>query len=349
MPSRLALRLRRERTMRSSCQLVPWLLLFALAPGCYLSHDDGSVDCGPPPGQVCCDAFGSVVPPAADCPYICPRGATLVAERTCIAPPPPIDAGPPPIDAGPPPACPSVRADAVCLESFGVTPGHAFELPLTFDTCSCCAASECRVEVTSVEGTPTLRIETTLCPDPCECDACVRPEVSCSVPALTEGDWNVVVNGAPAFSLPVFEDSGLVPPPPACASFAEVDHCSVSDGPIGADAWMPTEVCVRDAFEGTTIEVSSDCWSCQDLHGPCVATVEPRFTDDLPPGGEIRVVPTMFQTMCDVDCPAVCIPATRRCLVPELVPGDYYRVWVNGVQQLSIVAGSPASACASGG
>lgn len=340
--------------MSWKCHFVPCLLLGLLAPGCYRMHQNEHGTCGPPPGQVCCDLSGYEVPVApTECPFACPLGTQLRSARVCIPAidaggpgPDPIDAGPHPIDAGPL-LCPPERATAACLESFLVMPDHAFELPLTFDACGCCATGECRVTgITSVDGVQTLELETTLCPDPCDCDACVQPEVRCEVPPLAAGAWNVVVNGAPAFTLPVFADAGFAPPPPACATFADEDHCALDDAPPDAWGWRPSRVCVAERFGGdVALEVESDCWGCGDLAGPCMATVEPRFTDDLPPGGEIQLAPTRFTTMCDVDCPGVCVPATRRCLVPPLVPGQLYRVWADGEVVMAFTAGEAARVC----
>lgn len=332
-------------------------LSLCLLSGCYLNHGE---HCGPPAGQVCCDAEGRTVTASRECYFDgCPPGSTLVPRSLCVpeVEPWPIDAGPAPFDAGPPDSggpfmCPPVRADATCLESWLVAPGVPFELPVTFDTCGCCAQTECRAEVTSVEGAPTLRLTTTLCPDPCDCSVCRTPEARCAVPPLSEGTWNVVVNGAPAFTLPVFADSGLVPPPPACATYAEPDACSVSAGPLAESGWRPAQVCVseelREGVPQTVVTAISDCWSCGDLEGQCLARIEPRFTDDLPPGGEIHLGPTRFSTFCDVDCPAVCMEHEQRCILPPLNPGDVYRVWADGETVMTFVAGETPRRCTGG-
>jgi len=341
---------------------VPGLACAALLlPGCYLLHQNGEEPCGPPTGQVCCDADGypARVGPGA-CPLSCPAGTRLRAEASCTpsdggtAPPPPppvpADAGTP-ADAGPL-MCPEVRADATCLESFLVQPGVPFELPVTFDTCACCAATECRAEVTEVLGTPTLRLTTTMCPDPCDCETCVTPRASCAVPALEAGLWDVVVNDAPAFRLPVFPDSGFVPPPPACVSYAEPDVCRLSESVPEVSGYRPGEVCVRErggAALPTTVTVAHHCWGCGDLQGPCSVTLEPRLPADLPPGGEIRLGPTHFATACDVDCPDVCIRAEQSCIVPDLEPGGFYRVWADGEVVLSFTADGAAFACSGRG
>lgn len=339
---------------------VPSIVLsLGLLSGCYLAHGAPPGEgCRPPLGQVCCDAEGRSVAAPPDCPLACPFGTSLRPQALCVPEVEPwLDAGPAPVDAGPPDSggplmCPLVRADATCLESWLVSPGVPFRLPVTFDTCGCCVESECRVEVTSVEGAPTLRLTTTLCPDPCDCTACVTPRASCAVPALTEGAWNVVVNGAPAFTLPVFADSGLVPPPPACATYAEIDACSVSQRPLDESGWRPSEVCVseelREGVPQTVVTAISDCWTCGDVEGQCLARVEPRFTDDLPPGGEIHLGPTRFPTFCDVDCPAVCMEHEQRCILPPLNPGDFYRVWADGEAVMTFIAGATPRRCTGG-
>src|SRR5574339_10144 len=123
-------------------------------------------------------------------------------------------------------------------------------------------------------------LDTALCPDPCDCDGCYTPRGACSVPPLTEGSWNVVVNGTHAFHLPVFADSGLVPPPPACVSYAEPDLCAPSARPRRTSGWRPDEVCVAHSRPETLELVAVDhCWGCGELRGDCIATLEQRFTD----------------------------------------------------------------------
>jgi hypothetical protein len=342
--------------MRWTCHFVPALVCASivffgcLLSGCYVSHEGG--DCVRPRG-VCCD-FGGVVP-FEGC--ACPRGARLAPDPSfCLLPTPvPIDAGPgfdagPIVDAGPL-MCPLVRADVACMEGVAAAPGVPFILPLAFDACGCCVESECRVEVRG----DTVHLTTTLCPDPCDCDGCVLPEVDCAIPALREGVYEVVVNGAPAFSFPVAADSGIVPSPPICDRFAQEDECRLSDRLPDVSGWRPDSVCVetraastRSGNDPVVVQVGSDCWGCGDLMGPCVVTVEPRFTDDLPPGGEIRVRPSTFPTECDVDCPAVCIAAQLDCFVPPLTDGDFYRVWLDGEAMLSFVAGDVGGVCTVG-
>ncbi|MDQ3036825.1 MAG: hypothetical protein M3Y87_30810 [Myxococcota bacterium] len=304
--------------MRSLCQIVLLAsLAAAVLPGCYLFHGvEGEPT--PTPGV---DA-GSPPPGARD-------ASTPMPGR----------------DAGGPLLCPNVRANATCLESFLVAPGRAFSLPYTFDTCGCCVETECAVTVD--RATQTLSLTTTLCPDPCDCSACVTPTGACEVPALERGAWRVVVNGAPAFELPVFEDSGLVAPPPACATYAEVDECGapVSE-PLPGAPWTPGSRCAEPRIGSgalDVIDVHHHCWGCGDLQGPCVATLEESLTDE--PGGDLHIQPTRYPGACDVDCPDICIRATRSCVVPELQRGGYYRVFVGEERVMEFVAGEIGRFC----
>lgn len=342
--------------MRWMCHGVSMLALASALTiaGCYEAHErSGAGLCGPPLGHVCCLPSGlpaGVAP--QECPFVCPPGTELELEAACV-PRGRRDAGPPPdarppiddaavLDAGPlPPGCEPHRADFTCLESFLAPPRVPFTLPVTLDACGCCPGSACGARVDPT--TQTLHLDTALCQDLCDCDACFPANAECAVPALEPGLWNVVVNGAPAFELPVFEDSGLVPPPPACASYAAPDPCA-SDPFIDPMARVPTRACVQEDVNGRTeLVLTHDCLSCADLVGPCVVALEPRLTDDLPPGGELRVLETTHTSRCDVDCPEVCMRVDRVCELPPLVPGDLYRVWM-GVSLLStFVAGVPTS------
>lgn len=341
-----------------------WGLAFGLfVSGCYLLHEPTGEEphCGPPAGQVCCDRAGEPVRvDPVGCPFRCPSGSTLVPRASCggggadAGTMPPIDASaPPPTDAGTgldggALTCPARRADLTCLEAFVVEPGVPFELPVSFDACACCAEAQCRVESAGIElGEPTLRLRTGLCPDPCLCAACNQPQATCEVPPLDAGVWNVVVNDAPAFRLPV-SDGVFERPPPTCVAYAEEDVCRRGDGPVDGTGWRPREVCAArrgGAPERTVLELTSDCWGCGDLDAPCIVSLEPRLTDDLPPGGELRVSPRLHPTACDVDCPAICEPHTTECQVPPLEPGHFYRVWVDGEVFVSFTAGEDARTC----
>lgn len=297
-----------------------FFVLLALVPGCWLAHETpmgirgGREDAGPHPGD----------------------GGAAVSDAAAS------DGGIP----HPPLRCEPLRADVTCLESFAVEPGRPFELPFAFDQCGCCVETECAVSVDA--ATQTLSLTTTLCPDPCDCDACVTPTGTCSVPALGEGLWQVIVGGAPAFQLPVIADAGFAPPPPGCATYAEPDRCAPST-PFASIPLDPMSVCVESGPSHSTLDVvrlHESCGTCTTLDAPCYAALEPRLTDDLPPGGEIRLVVGEYGTACDVDCPGVCVPRDYECIVPRLVPGDLYRVWMGDTAVSRFVAGDPSAVCA---
>jgi hypothetical protein len=105
-------------------------------------------------------------------------------------------------------------------------------------------------------------------------------------------------------------------------------------------------VCVVPGGIGVArVELIEDCPSCWLLDGPCEVEVEPRFTDDLPPGGEIRVSAVEYPTGCDVACSGECTQTTRSCTVPALANGEYYRVWVGGEIVLTFVQGTDGRVC----
>lgn len=337
--------------MKSVCHFVP-ALAFALAlpiSGCYGIHGTGEPGrCPITPGMVCC-ARGAPLPVGeSECPFRCPPGSALIPSFECE--PSSYDGGTPP--SPPPPRdggrllCPEARADATCLRSFFAPAATPFELPVAFEGCACCADAECRAEPDF--ATQTLRLTTTLCPDPCDCDACNIPTALCEVPALPEGDWDVVVNGSHAFTLPVLFDSGLVPLPPACATFASPDFCAF-DEEITLIPSRPSTICVGPSSpygnREMNIQMSFECPSCGELNGTCVVIAEPRYTDDLPPGGELRIISTLHVTDCDVDCPPECSLRVQDCWVPPLVEGEFYRVWLGDSIVSSFTVGGGAVAC----
>ena len=72
---------------------------------------------------------------------------------------------------------------------------------------------------------------------------------------------------------------------------------------------------------------------------------KPRLTDDLPPGGDLRVDPRVFFPGCELACPPVCMERTRECTTPELTPGDVYRVFVGDELALTFTAGEGGRVC----
>lgn len=313
--------------MTRLCRLV---LPLALLAGCYDEHGLGpDAGAGTPP-----DATSAPL----DAPPTPPDG--LFPRDVAVAP-----------DA--PSGCPLARADASCLESFAIQAGRAFELPFQYDGCGCCVATSCDVSVDAASR--TLRLATGLCADPCDCDACITPRGTCAVPPLPVsalGQWTVEVNGTVAFGIGVVDasDPTATPAPPGCATYAERDECGgavpdLTTGPVrGA-------ICVEvaDRAERRVLRLHATCWSCGMLDSACDALLLPRFTDELPPGADIQLHARDYATACDVDCPGVCLEHVRECDFPRLEAGSYYRVFVDGEEQLAFVEGEPSRPCASGG
>jgi hypothetical protein len=216
--------------------------------------------------------------------------------------------------------------------------GIPFDLPFQFDGCACCAATSCDVAVDA--SSRTLRVGTHLCPDSCDCDACNTPRGTCSVPALpldSVGQWTVEVNGTAAFVIGVADAfDPTVGPPPGCATYAEPDSCGRTPdftmGPIRGSVEH------RRLADRDVLVLTHDCWPCGDIDSECEAIVAPRLTDDLPPGGEITLDARHYSTACDVLCTDDCVAHERECALPPLVPGDVYRVRVDGEVVLTFTA-----------
>lgn len=319
------------------------LALLVFAFGCFRSRGaDDPVDgglCAIPDGFVCCAGFGPVASPPGACPFRCPDRTRLVPSSECVDP---LDGGLPrdvgPIgDAGL--ACEPRRADWTCLESFLAPANEPFELPVTFDTCGCCPSTTCGVDVDP--DARVLRLTSGLCNDDvCDCVGCNAPTARCAIPAIPRGDWRVEVNGAPAFVLPVEEEISLIPPPPACVRYAAPESSCEATDPLDSQPEPTSEVCIARApsSAGLVARLVNDCGGCAS-EGTCTAVVTERFTDDLPPGGEIRLSPTRYFSACGGACPPVCIETERECPLPTLLPGGFYRVYVHDELVLSFNEG----------
>ena len=332
--------------MRLPCQPVP-LLGFAallLTLGCFRSGENEG--CELPADALCCGPSGELDRDPDGC---CPAGSA-VRIGTCAGPLPvdagplPVDGGPLPVDAGSPDAgflCEPVRADFSCLPGDTFPAGEAFDLPYAFDGCGCCTESECAVDVDPAAR--TLRLTTTLCPDPCDCAVCATPTGSCRVPALEPGTWTLEANGEPAMRLEArAPEPGFVPPPPTCVDYAQVDECR--GDPLDSTPMNVDQVCVGPRFDRTVLELLNRCGSCE-RESSCAVALEPRLTDDLPPGGDLRVDPRVFFPGCELACPPVCMERTRECTTPELTPGDVYRVFVGDELALTFTAGEGGRVC----
>lgn len=316
------------RAMRPLSHFVPSLALAgALAlPGCYLSDGRGSGprDAGPAPAV---DAWLGLADAA-----------------------PVLDAGPAPLpDAGL--RCEPVRADFACLESFVVPAGRPSVLPLSFDVCACCAQTECGVSVDTAGR--TVRVTTTLCPDPCDCATCNTPLAQCELPALAAGTWTLEVNGGAAMTLPVVRDEpGLIPPPPACVDFAAADGCTAAEGVLRAtQPQRATRACVRptvDSSQRYELDLYDECGGC-DRESTCTVEVTERLTDDLPAGSDVRVRARRYAGACDGACPEICMPHTRTCAIPPFDASGLTRVIVEGGPSFTFTAGTFDVVCSDEG
>lgn len=302
--------------MRSLTHFVPALALAsALLPGCYQSDGrSGARDGGPR----LTDAGRAV--PVAD------SGLEL-------------DASVPRADAGL--ACPAVRADFACFESYALPVGRTSTIALSFDTCACCAETECAVAVDPASR--SLRLTTTLCPDPCDCATCNTPVAACEIPALAAGTWRVEVNGETAFEVRAEEDApGAIAEPPACIELADDDACTGAADILAAPLRRAARACARPVSDSTQrweVELGDDCGGCE-RDSTCTVSATPRSTDDLPPGFDLTVENRGYWGACDGACPEICMPYTRTCALPPL-PAGLHRLSVAGGPTLLFESGGP--------
>lgn len=309
--------------------------LALLALGCFRSRGmeeevpDGG-RCFLPSGMICCSGVGPVDSPGGPCPFMCPSGTSLVRATDCGFADGGIpigDGGPAPVDAGP--SCEPRRADWTCLESFVAPADAPFELPVTFDTCGCCPSTSCGVDVD--RGARVLRLTSGLCNDDvCDCAGCIAPTARCEIPSIPAGDWTVEVNGDPAFVLPVSHEDVFVAPPPACVRYAAPETACEPSDPLDSQIEPVSEVCIAQVPTSSrhVARLMNDCGGCAS-EGVCTAVVMERLTDDLPPGGDIRLSPTRYFSACGGACPPVCIETERECPLPQLLAGGFYRVYVH--------------------
>jgi len=291
--------------LRLLCQLVSVTLL----GGCYLFHETGAEERDGGRSTGVSDASAR--------------------ERDAGLPEPPrrIDGGfPEPLrDAGSADLCPPRRADMLCVDNPLLPPRMANELPLRFTGCFCDERTTCRLRVDGER----IQVETGMCESLADCDACIPEiEVSCELPPLSRGVYQLDVNGSPAADLVVDFDSGLVPPPPVCVMLQE--GCPFGSAEVSEREDRFDSACVDARLERGWIELRDSCAECPAGEGICSVTYEERFTDDLPPGGEIRV--EAMVDICPVGaCDPSCEESVRRCAIPErLMDGGFYRVWLPG-------------------
>jgi hypothetical protein len=296
-------------------RLVPLLAL--LVVGCFRSSGrdgDGGVDVDAAGGSCdCCGTRVSIAPGET-----CFGG---VCDPYCVRT---TDGG---VDAGPL-ACPSERIDLACYGFLGEGIDNALELLVGGNgECHCGDAIACRA---TVVAPGRLALETGVCPG--LCDACFpfSEPARCDLPPLTEGIWQVSVNGAPAFSAAV-GPRGVVPERGAvCHRVADADGCAQ----LPSRPFEASRLCVSTqgfGEERVAIRVLDSCGGCGSVRGECRVDV---FDD-------VRVRPERLGISCDIDCPPVCIEREDVCWTPPLPPGTY-RVMLDGAPDdwLSITVGA---------
>ncbi|MCB9611793.1 MAG: hypothetical protein H6722_04985 [Sandaracinus sp.] len=307
----------------SSCRFVPLLALLVL--GCFRSNgrsDGDSCDCcgtrveiGPEErcwGGVCDPYCGRVMFDAGtDSGFVAPDAST---------------------DAGPL-ACPSERIDVACYGFLGEGLDNRLELVVGGDGgCYCGDTIECRA---TVVAPGQLALETGVCPGACAACLPFGTPTSCALPPLTEGTWEVSVNGAPAFTAQV-APPGVFPEAGAtCHRVADADGCAE----LPSRAFDASRLCVSSSgFEGerVAIRVTDSCGGCGSVRGECRVDV----FDDV-----VRVRAERLGISCDVDCPAVCVEREDTCWTPPL-PAGTYRVMLEGASDnwLGITVGEGGTA-----
>lgn len=271
-----------------ACQGVPFTAIMGtlILGGCFGSHD--------PPGER----------PRPDAMVTTDGGTTDAAT----------------LDASlPPPMCPAHVPDRVCvLEDTGaVPPGVPYSLPIAVEGCYCSETFTCAAAITAPN---VLSLSIGLCPSLADCDGCVPTiEGRCELPPLTEGNWRVLVNGAPSFDLPV-----AVPTPgfvarPVCFVPAPPPEPAYDCEWPGTFFTAPATVChpaAAPAGQSVTIRVAHECAECFDVAGACTVAIE---------ADRIVVQPTERQCGCATcgACPDVCFRLETTCRTPPLSPGRY--------------------------
>lgn len=279
-------------TMRRSLSPAA-LVLAALASGCYLAHERALDDGG-----------------GAD-------GGRDAAVR---------DAGAS-IDAAPS-SCRAVDPLAACLQSGSMpflTVGAPSEVVLTTGDCHCggtlvCSAAVTRTAAPGMPGEVALRMD--VC-DEGRCRACTAPyDVSCTVPAVTAGEYRVTVNGdEPSFDLWAMPGPG-VPPTAMCQSVGSSGG-GLCDFPGDLTAWRPRVACFPDRVgaDRVVLELEAEGTSCALEPGPCDV-----YVASTPEGGSFEVRPRIRS--CDEGgstwgCTGATGTLRRSCTVTGLAPGRY--------------------------
>lgn len=261
-----------------------------------LGSDVSSVACR------CCDGSTSTVSDPLECERRC-------ASRTCS------DAGAP--DGG---GCGAVAAEIVCFDATRESELVVLSVSLdpTRTRCFCGQDLGCRV---AGEGRD-LTLETVLCPDRSDCEACMpSPIARCEVNVREPGARRLLISGEPALELE-FGPSAA----PTCVRAATPNGCGAMFEPR---TLVSDRVChATRAQPGTQlpVRVEAVCGGCEAV-GPCTVTLD---------GDVLRVAPTVMPSACDVACPPVCLHTEHVCLTPPL-PAGRYTLAIEGFSPMSDV------------
>ncbi len=219
--------------------------------------------------------------------------------------------------------------DLICGFSH-ITAGVPQTIPVQVggtEECFCGESIQCTATVT---GESTLELQTGLCEEEILCEACLPfVEGECELPPLEEGQWSVVVNGAPAFTLHAIGSHTRPERGSVCLRSAAVDPFCPPGELIGGE-YVPSLAChPTAAFRGTRvpIRVVDACRHCGAHAGPCRVTVFDAV---------IRVEPSYAESACDVDCPSDCSRVEDVCYTPPLSEG-VWRVLVGDYESTLVV------------
>jgi len=288
---------------RFLCQVVPCSVLAGalVLGGCFGSHGASGEDAGRP-GRDAGPIPGDGGIPRAD------------------SGPRPRDAGPVPPDAGP--RCSPADIDLSCFSHVSAGTPTAIRVAMGGEGCFCGEMVSCFAAVGS--GTRTLELTTHMCVGDFLCDGCFPfIEGECRLPALAEGTWRVNVNGSYGFDLNVLPTGVLPERGETCIRRAARDDAcgGVIAEPVSDRHGRVCHPLHAYPEQRIPITVTDGCGTCGALAGPCAVDV----FDDV-----VRVRPTTVWSMCDYDCPAVCMPRDDVCWTPPLAPGEY-QVVVDGI------------------
>lgn len=251
------------------------------------------------------------------------------------------DAGPDSPDGMFPDTCRPEQPQFYCLDRPYAPADEPFTLRLAYAGCFCEETARCEV---SGIGSGLIQLRTSLCGSPALCGECVpEVELECELPALPPADYEIRIHGESVGLLPVYPP---VPGPtvegPRCTSFAVVDGCT------GGRVFESTRdrfhrMCVEQEGDREWLRLVDDCAECPAYHGLCDARVEPRLDRFFPPGADIHLDPRIYYGACDGACDDSCHHDERRCPLPALRPGDFYRVLVDGELVMSFTGGETSS------